>query len=710
MDTTSPPPNRTEKQRPLLRPGETCWRLEQAHQIAVAVDTAAYFRAFCEACEQAHRSIFILGWDFDRRERLGRHPGAPRLGHFLCQLLRENPRLHIYLLVWDFHMVYAAERELFQAWRLRLQGHSRLHVQMDGRHPTGGSQHQKLVVIDDALAFCGGIDLSRWRWDTPKHIPDDPRRTDPDGKPYPPFHDLMLAVDGPAAQALGELARTRWADSGSDLHPLPAGPAADGLWPESLEPLCTDHRVGISRTFPNYDGREAIREVEALYLESVADARSYIYVENQYFTSRSLAQALEQRLDAEDGPEVVLVLPHHTGGWLEQATMDVLRARLLAGLKQADRHDRLRVYYPFQPGLGEDCISVHSKLMIVDDRVFRAGSSNASNRSMGLDSECDLAIEADGDETREAVRWMCNRLLAEHLGVEPERIAEGMPEGGSLIDVIESNHNPGRSLRPLSIEPEAARESLLPDDKLVDPDEPISSDYFVNRFVPRSHRATGRRRVTLFLALIGILFVLAAAWRWTPLGDWLEADRIAAALQVLEDPVLRAVALTAAFVAASLLMVPLTVLVVATALMVGAWQAFGLALAGALISAMLSFTLGHILSGDLLTQLTGSRVERLSKRMSERGIAAVIILRLVPVAPFTVINLVAGASHLGPSQFIVGSALGLTPGILALTLFSESLYQAVANPGLASLGVLAVLAALLIGGTLGLRRVLRSSR
>jgi len=506
------------------------------------------------------------------------------------------------------------------------------------------------------------------------------------------------------------LARTRWADSGSDLHPLPAGPAADGLWPESLEPLCTDHRVGISRTFPNYGGREAIREVEALYLESVADARSYIYVENQYFTSRSLAQALEQRLDQEDGPEVVLVLPHHTGGWLEQATMDVLRARLLAGLKQADRHDRLRVYYPFQPGLGEDCISVHSKLMIVDDRVFRAGSSNASNRSMGLDSECDLAIEADGDETREAVRWMCNRLLAEHLGVEPERIAEGMPEGGSLIDVIESNHNPGRSLRPLSIEPEAARESLLPDDKLVDPDEPISSDYFVNRFVPRSHRATGRRRVTLFLALIGILFVLAAAWRWTPLGDWLEADRIAAALQVLEDPVLRAVALTAAFVAASLLMVPLTVLVVATALMVGAWQGFGLALAGALISAMLAFTLGHILSGDLLTQLTGSRVERLSKRMSERGIAAVIILRLVPVAPFTVINLVAGASHLGPSQFIVGSALGLTPGILALTLFSESLYQAVANPGLASLGVLAVLAALLIGGTLGLRRVLRSSR
>ena len=709
MDTTTSPPKRAAEQRNLLRPGETCWRLEQATQVAVAIDTAAYFRTLCEACEQARHSIFILGWDFDRRERLGRHPGAPRLGRFLCQLLRETPRLHIYLLVWDFHMVYAAERELFQAWRLRLQGHPRLHVQMDGRHPTGGSQHQKLVVIDDVMAFCGGIDLSRWRWDTPEHRAHDPRRTDPDGKPYPPFHDLMLAVSGDAARALGELARSRWADSGSKIEPLPASQGTGRLWPASLEFLCTDQRVGIARTLPDYAGRGAIREVEALYLASLAAARNYIYVENQYFTSRSLTQALEQRLAEEDGPQVVLVLPHHTGGWLEQATMDVLRTQALVRLQKADRHNRLRVYYPHQPGLGEDCISVHSKLMIVDDRLLRIGSSNTSNRSMGLDSECDLAIEATGDQMRAAVRRLCSRLLGEHLDVTPERIAEGMAQGGGLIAAIESNRNPGRSLRPLSIEPYADRESLLPDDKLIDPDEPISPDYFVNRFVPRSHHPTGHRRMTLFLTLIAVLLVLAAAWRWTPFGDWLDADRIVSALRVFEDPLLRAAAVTGLFIAASLLMVPLTVLVVASALILGSWQGFGLALAGALISAMLAFTLGHILSRDMLTQLTGSRVARLSKRISERGIPAVIILRLVPVAPFTVINLVAGASHLGPGQFLVGSALGLAPGILVLTLFSDSLYKAVTDPGLASLGVLAVVAVLVIGATLGLRRMLRSS-
>jgi phosphatidylserine/phosphatidylglycerophosphate/cardiolipin synthase-like enzyme/uncharacterized membrane protein YdjX (TVP38/TMEM64 family) len=684
--------------------------LERAQRIAVVIDAAAYFRAFREACEQAQRSIFILGWDFDRRERIGRHPGAPRLGDFLCQLLRENPRLHIYLLIWDFNMVYAAERELFQAWRLRLQGHSRLHVMMDGEHPVGASQHQKLVVIDDSFAYCGGIDLSRWRWDTPEHSADDPRRTDPNGKAYPPFHDLMLAVTGEAAHALGELARHRWVDSGSSLQPLPAQAPTATIWPASLEPLFSDHPLGIARTFPEYGGHEAVREVEALYLESVAAARHHIYIENQYFTSRRLADALAQRLEEEQGPEVVLVLPHHTGGWLEQATMDVLRAGLLADLQKADRHDRLRVYYPHQTGLGDDCISVHAKLMIVDDRLLRIGSANTSNRSMGLDSECDLAIEADGKETGNRIRQLRNRLLAEHLDVTMERLSETFEATDGLIGGIESLCGEGRSLRRLSIEPEKARQSPLKDDKLVDPDEPISPDYFVTRYVPRRHRPSGRRRLLLFLGLLVLLLAAAAAWRWTPLAGWLDAERIAAALRWFDNPLLRSLTVLLIFVLASLLMAPLTVLVIAAALLLGAWQGFALALTGALLSAMLAFALGQVLSKDLLSQITGSRVERLSKRIAKRGVIAVAILRLVPVAPFTVVNLVAGASHLRPGQFLLGSTLGLAPGIIALTLFSDSLYQAVTDPGPASIGVLALVVTVLLAGTLGLRRLLRSSR
>ena len=81
---------------------------------------------------------------------------------------------------------------------------------LDGHHPVGASQHQKIVVVDDTVAFVGGFDLSKWRWDTPAHRPRDNRRIDPDGKPYPPFHDIQMAVDGPVARTLGRLARKRW--------------------------------------------------------------------------------------------------------------------------------------------------------------------------------------------------------------------------------------------------------------------------------------------------------------------------------------------------------------------------------------------------------------------------------------------------------------------------------------------------------------------
>ena len=407
------PSTDTEPQS-LFRSGENCWRVVGADRVAVLIDTADYFAALKSACEQAQHSVFVLGWDFDRRERLGREADAPELEAFLCGLLERNPDLHIYLLLWDFHFVYAAEREWFQAWKLRLNANERLHIQFDGAHPPGGSQHQKVVVVDDSVAFCGGIDLSRWRWDTPEHAARDARRTDPDGNDYPPFHDAMLLVEGEAAAALGRLARKRWLNSGAAEKPVEFAGNADGCWPKDVEPLFCDHPVAIARTLPAWDDRPGVRELEQLYLDAIASARHYVYIENQYFTSRVLTEALAQRLSREEPPDVLLVLPKHTGGWLEQATMDALRADCLAKLRQADQGRCLRVMYPEQPGLAEhEYISVHSKLLIVDDRFVCLGSANTSDRSMGLDSECNLALEAAESEQ---VPWLLHRFLSEHLG------------------------------------------------------------------------------------------------------------------------------------------------------------------------------------------------------------------------------------------------------------------------------------------------------
>ena len=96
---------------------------------------------------------------------------------------------------------------------------------------------------------------------------------------------------------------------------------------------------------PLKDERE-VRETEKLYSDAIAAAKEFIYIENQYLTSMAVARALQKSLQQEKGPEIVLVLPRKSSGWLEQSTMDAIRAHILNQLDQADRNNRLRVLYP----------------------------------------------------------------------------------------------------------------------------------------------------------------------------------------------------------------------------------------------------------------------------------------------------------------------------------------------------------------------------
>ena len=124
------------------------------------------------------------------------------LGDFLNRLCEQNARLRIHILDWDFPVVYGTDREYSPIFGLNWKPHRHIEFRFDDTHPLAGSHHQKIVVIDDKIAFAGGLDLTNKRWDSPQHAPDDPRRMFED-KPYPPFHDAMIAVDGEAA------ARTR---------------------------------------------------------------------------------------------------------------------------------------------------------------------------------------------------------------------------------------------------------------------------------------------------------------------------------------------------------------------------------------------------------------------------------------------------------------------------------------------------------------------
>lgn len=152
------------------------------------------------------------------------------------------------------------------------------------------------------------------------------------------------------------------------------------------------------------------------------------------------------------------------------------RDRLLRRLAAADRHDRLRAYWLAATGEPALEINLHAKLMIVDDTLVRIGSSNLNNRSLGLDTECDLAIEASDPGTRTALAGLRNTLLAEHLVRSPEEVGHAIATNGLIAAIERLNPGKGR-LRRYQIDPEDGSKEPFPGTALLDPAEPLSVDY-----------------------------------------------------------------------------------------------------------------------------------------------------------------------------------------------------------------------------------------
>ncbi len=675
------------------------------------VDGECYYRTVRAAISRARRSVFILGWDIDSRLRLVRGPvddGLPdRLGEFLDAVLERRTELEVRILSWDFAMIYALERDWMPVFRLNWASHRRMRFHLDDRHPFGGSQHQKLVVVDDQVAFCGGMDLSKCRWDTPAHAADCPDRIDADGNPYRPYHDVQMAVEGDVAAALGELARERWRLATGRRVDAVDRLAQHSPWPQDLTPEFEQVDVAIARTLPRYEGRDEVREVERLYLDAIAAARDGIYIENQYLTSHRVVAALGERLREAAGPDVVVLLPRETGGWLEQMTMDVLRARVLKALRAADLHGRLRVVYPETPELGEHCISVHSKLLIVDDRLLRVGSANLSNRSMGLDSECDLAIAGDDAATRGAIARCRDRLLAEHLDCTPETFASTLAREGRLAQAVDALNVRERGLRRL--EPHLAEDidRLVPDSAMIDPEKPIVAEELAREFIDEEDIEPARSSMTTAIVVLLAALALAAAWRWTPLAQWLEVDTLEALARAAADSPFTPVVVVGGFIVGSLAVVPLTLMIVASVLVFGPWAGGLYAWIGACLGALAGYLIGQHLGRDLVRRFAGKRLNALSSRLARRGVLAVVAVRMLPVAPFTIVNLVAGASHIRLRDFAIGNAIGLAPGTVAIAVFVDSVADAIRRPSLEELAIVAGVLAFILAAGWALRSWLR---
>lgn len=477
------------------------WRYVKARRAHVVIDAADYFEVIREVMGEARQRIFMIGWDFDSRILLssgrrwwqrGRRRKFPaRLGSYMLWLVKRNPQLEIRLLKWNVAILKYMLRGTMLFDLARWARHPRIDFKFDSAHPVGCSHHQKIVVVDDVFAACGGIDMTSDRWDTPDHAPHDPRRRKPSGRPYGPWHDVTMIMEGDVAGALAELGRERWKVAGGDAI-APCAPQEETPWPEGLEAQFENVEIGIARTRAEYGDCPQVSEIEQLFVEQIRRAKRFIYAETQYFASRAIAEAICERLTEDDPPEFLIMNPRTADGWLEQKAMDTARVELVETLAKGDPNGRFRIFNPMASD--GTPIYVHAKLMIVDDELLRVGSANMNNRSMGLDSECDVFIDMARPANAHigpAITALRIRLLAEHCGIEEAEVAAGIERHGSMAAMIDALNRAkprtGKYCEALPLKDLSEAERAIGKSGVLDPERPGEM------FEPIEHRGLFRR-------------------------------------------------------------------------------------------------------------------------------------------------------------------------------------------------------------------------
>ncbi len=695
-----------------VKPGRNCWQTPHAPRASLLVDGANYYAAVRSSMLKAERSIYIVGWDIDSRVRLaGEAPpddGAPeRLRDFLIHLTTERPELRVHVLLWDFSILYALEREPIPILNLNWSTPREIEVCLDDLVPLGGSHHQKIVTIDDKVAFCGGLDLAIQRWDTRGHIADDDRRVTPGGKAYKPFHDIQCVVDGEAARALCDLVAERWEKAACKT---PMRESGDGdPWPDNVEPDFVDAHPAIARAVAPLNRSLGVFEVEAMYQDMIKAANKLLYFENQFFTADVVAEALVDALKAKPELEVVLVTSCNPHGFLEAHSMATGRQRFMARFDLAGVADRVRLVHPRVANDTEDGqdVLVHSKVSFVDDALFRVGSSNLNNRSMGTDGECDLIFEALNDTERETILRLRNDLLGEHLDMSADDVQRGIESCGSLCALIDDRQDQPRTLRVTDYMADAHEGIANAMERVADPERPSDASQFIGDMLSARPAGSPIRGRWLLMMSVGIIALLITVWQVSPLSQFTEPQELERVLSELRDDPWAYLIVPLGFILGSSLVFPITAMIAATAFVFPPLSAFIIAFLGSMLGAFVNYAVGLMLGRTFLRQMMGKRLNRISRALARKGVLTVVTLRIVPVAPFTLINLVAGASHIKFSEFAIGTLIGLIPGILTMTLVGNRLFELLKDPTPLDLALAAGAIGLWIGVSVAAQRLVR---
>ena len=415
----------------ILTPGRNCWRIDAASATGLLVDGRDYYRAFYHAALEAEQYICIFGWQFDsnaallRGEDAGEAQGKVQLLEFLNELCERKPVLRIFMLAWNYSMIYSLDREWFQNWYFNWSTNERLKFCYDSSDTFDASHHQKFVVIDGAIGFVGGIDLCASRWDDRNHRLNNPLRVNSGGESYRTFHDLQSYHTGPVVRHLAELFRQRWQSACGECIDLAVAPLEQvSLTFKPTLPLA-GRQVAICRTeVPKDRGvGKPVLEIRQLFIDAIDAAERLVYVENQYCSSEALAEALIERMRQRRRTrlQIVLLIAKDADEFLEQLSIGITQSRIIRRLKEVaveTGHD-IGIYYPASIAADgtEAPTYIHSKLLLVDDRFLSIGSANMNNRSMGYDTELNVAWDdLPGSALSDSIRAARVTLLGEHTG------------------------------------------------------------------------------------------------------------------------------------------------------------------------------------------------------------------------------------------------------------------------------------------------------
>jgi uncharacterized membrane protein YdjX (TVP38/TMEM64 family) len=216
-------------------------------------------------------------------------------------------------------------------------------------------------------------------------------------------------------------------------------------------------------------------------------------------------------------------------------------------------------------------------------------------------------------------------------------------------------------------------------------------------------RSQTRARWLIACIAVGITALATVLWRFTPLAEWADAQRIAAWIGDLRDAGWTPIAVIAAYVLGGLVIFPVTLMIAVTAVIFTPLLALGLSFAGVLASAATTYFIGARLVRSTMHAAFGRTVRKVSDALSDRGVVAIAVIRMIPIAPFTIVNLAAGSIGLRMRDYLIGTALGIAPGIAALTAFGNQIRRIIEHPTMTNVAILVAV----IGGWIGVSLLLQ---